>query len=415
MMKKYLLLAIGITFFLTPDMPAQGKNLTLFLKNNPNRYIRFSVFNQIWFRFSELNPGSVVDNIPQNYAWSVVNRRLRLRFNAQLHKRYMIVTHIAVNNQTFNSGGNNDARNPGKNPFLYVHEAWNEYAVILPEEIINISLAIGAGLHYWTGLSRITQASSTSSMILDYHGFNFPTLNTYDQFSRRLGIYIKGYIRHLNYIFNCNKPFTQKNTLIRNKHPIINEAVLNNQKNSAANYAISGYINYDFLEHESMKLAGRTGSYVNGNRKFFSIGGGYYYQPDASISQKKDKTLPQQHPIILFATDFFLNYALGKARHPSVFNAYGVYYHYNFGPNYIRSSGIANVSHTNTNIPVRRRAVSGAGIAQPAIGTGQIIHFQTGYLFSSLADAPIVRFQAFIAYYLKNFDYYAVPAHQTPV
>jgi hypothetical protein len=42
---------------------------------------------------------------------------------------------------------------------IFFHDAWNEYALVLPERQ-NFSLTMGGGLHYYMGLSRATMAST---------------------------------------------------------------------------------------------------------------------------------------------------------------------------------------------------------------------------------------------------------------
>jgi hypothetical protein len=52
----------------------------------------------------------------------------------------MIVTHFGINNQTFIMDGRElqEQMDMGwKKPGLFFHDAWNEYAVVLPEKIKN--------------------------------------------------------------------------------------------------------------------------------------------------------------------------------------------------------------------------------------------------------------------------------------
>jgi hypothetical protein len=48
-------------------------------------------------------------------------------------------------------------------PGLFFHDAWNEYAVVLPEKDKKFSMSLGAGLHNYMGLSRLTMASTQLS------------------------------------------------------------------------------------------------------------------------------------------------------------------------------------------------------------------------------------------------------------
>jgi hypothetical protein len=52
-----------------------------------------------------MNPGSMVGGEPTDNSWSLGNRRLRALTYAQISKRYMILLHFGINNQTFINGG----------------------------------------------------------------------------------------------------------------------------------------------------------------------------------------------------------------------------------------------------------------------------------------------------------------------
>jgi hypothetical protein len=52
----------------------------------------------------------------------------------------MILTHFGINNQTFTNGGavgTSGTDTVLEKPGLFFHDAWNEYAVVLPEKIKN--------------------------------------------------------------------------------------------------------------------------------------------------------------------------------------------------------------------------------------------------------------------------------------
>jgi hypothetical protein len=60
---------------------------------------------------------------------------------------------------------------------LFFHDAWNEYAVILPGEAGKFSLSLGAGLHYYMGLSRMTMASTLNFLTVDSPIFTWPLID----------------------------------------------------------------------------------------------------------------------------------------------------------------------------------------------------------------------------------------------
>jgi hypothetical protein len=68
----------------------------------------------------------------------------------------MILTHFGINNQTFTNGGaagtsGTGGYGAGKNQFIF-HDAWNECGCIARKDK-KFSMSLGAGLHYYMGLS----------------------------------------------------------------------------------------------------------------------------------------------------------------------------------------------------------------------------------------------------------------------
>jgi hypothetical protein len=60
-----------------------------------------------------------------------------------------------------------------KKPGIFFHDAWNEYALVLPERQ-KFSLTMGGGLHYYMGLSR-AMASTLNFLTIDAI-FNWPLI-----------------------------------------------------------------------------------------------------------------------------------------------------------------------------------------------------------------------------------------------
>lgn len=60
-----------------------------------------------------MNPGSIVGGEPTDNSWSLGNRRLRALAYAQISKRYMILAHFGINNQTFINGGGSGTSGTG--------------------------------------------------------------------------------------------------------------------------------------------------------------------------------------------------------------------------------------------------------------------------------------------------------------
>ena len=133
--------------------PDYGGGLKFNLNPEGSKYMRFIAWNQVWLRSTDLNPGSMIGDESVSSYEDAGLRRLRLLAYAQISPRYMILTHIGINNQTFINGGASGSAGTGgygagKKPGIFFHDAWNEYAVVLPQESKPFSLSVGAGLHY---------------------------------------------------------------------------------------------------------------------------------------------------------------------------------------------------------------------------------------------------------------------------
>ncbi|MDX5478227.1 MAG: porin, partial [Cyclobacteriaceae bacterium] len=262
------------------------KPLTLKLTDDGSKYVRFLIWNQLWMRATENNPGTLgVDGQPNNNSFDIGIRRARFLAYAQISPRFLILSHWGINNQTFTNGGvpgGGATGNPGnlpvtvnpetgsgaanamsaKKPQMFFHDIWTEF--MLTEE-----LYIGAGLHYWNGISRMSSHSTLSFMAIDAPIFNWPLIELTDQFARQFGIYAKGQISNWDYRIALNKPFSigAGGSFDVNRQRPIAANVVNDQ------WATQGYIAYQFLEKENNKLPFFTGSYL-GTKKVFNIGGG---------------------------------------------------------------------------------------------------------------------------------------------
>ncbi len=75
---------------------------------------------------------------------------------------------------------------------------------------------------------------------------------------------------------------------------------------------------------------------------------------------------------------------------------YGVYYNYNFGPNYVRNAGVLN---PGTGIVAGSTGPAGlTGNALPVIGTGQSYYAQLGLLLPKNLLGPKAKLQPYVTY-----------------
>jgi len=377
-----------------------GSGLKFNLDSTGTKYMRAIIWDQIWFRSTEMNPGTMINGEAASNSTDIGNRRLRILLYAQISKRYTILTHFGINNQTFTNGGaagttGTGGYGQGKKPGLFFHDAWNEYAVVLPGESGKFSLSLGGGLHYYMGLSRMTMASTLNILMADTPIFNWPLIENSDQFARQMGIFAKGKYGHFEYRVSVNKPFATN--LVPVDFPTGSTAVaVDNSGNTK--WSKAGYLEYQFLDIESNLLPYKVGTYL-GTKKVFNIGAGFYTAPDATITSVSTEI--KKHDIKLFSGDVFLDLPVGSKK--GALTVYSVFYDYNFGPNYLRNLGIMNVGTLNPAF-TGATALAGAGNLQPTMGSGTIWFIQAGFLIPDSHEKPKVRIQPFGAYTHKNFD-----------
>ncbi|MFH6972155.1 porin [Flavobacterium petrolei] len=372
------------------------------LNEDGSKFMRVIAWNQIWMRSSEMNPGTMIGGEATSTATDIGNRRLRFLAYAQVSKRYMILTHFGINNQTFINGGaagtsGTGGYGAGKKPGLFFHDAWNEYAVVLPEKDKKFSFTLGAGLHYYMGLSRLTMASTLNFLTIDAPIFNWPLIENSDQFARQVGLFAKGKYGKLEYRLSYNKPYAT-NLTPTNTTNASNAVAVDNS--GMTKWSKAGYFEYQFLDQEANVLPFKVGSYL-GTKKVFNIGAGFYTAPDATKTSVNSTI--NKHDIKLFSADVFLDMPIGKKENKMAVTGYSVLYDYDFGPNYLRNVGIMNIGSVDPNF-TGSRAIAGAGNAQPTIGSGNIWYTQAGILLPNKEAKPKVRIQPFGAVTYKNFD-----------
>jgi hypothetical protein len=403
--KTALLLLLSV--FCTSVVSAQGSTeygsgLKLNLNNEGSKFVRFIFWNQIWAKSVKNNPGTLVGGEPSDRSFDIGARRIRTIIHAQISPRYLIMAHFGVNNQTFINGGapgtsGTGANGAGKKPQIFFHDVYNEYAIVPAKDPVSgkvnkNTLYAGAGLHYWNGISRMTAASTLNFLMIDAPVFNWPTLETSDQLIRQFGTYAKGTLGKLHYSVNVNKPFAT------NMAPVAGGPAVDNNGNSKA--AISGYVDYQFFDQEANVLPFRVGSYL-GTKKVFNIGAGFYNNKEATQSLTINKTL-NKHDLNIQGVDIFADLPFGPKEKNMALTAYSVLYNYNFGPNYLRTTGIMNTGVVDTAFK-GVKAQEGAGNARYLVGTGKIWYTQAGILLPKTISKK-VRIQPVASYTWKNLD-----------
>ncbi|SET44725.1 hypothetical protein [Hymenobacter actinosclerus] len=378
-----------------------GAGLKVNMSPDGSKYFRIISWHQVWTRYNKNNTGSQrVAGDPESSTFDVGLRRSRLLLYAQLNPRFLIITHLGINNQNA-VGGGVGIGDPGKKPQLFVHEAVVEYKVFK-------YLNIGAGLHYQNGISRMSRASTLNMLAYDVPIVNWPTIEKTDQFARGLGIYAKGRVGKLDYVLAMNDPFATNQAQTPATQPL-NVADFN-PRNSHKSY--QGYLAYEFLDQEANLLPYQTGSYL-GTKRVFNIGAGFLFNKDAMISRTGAVPVPtpadpfasvpnRLQNLGVWSADVFYDSPINKDAGTAL-TAYGVYYNYNFGSNYVRNIGSLNPSGAGGS-----NAIPGAGTLRgntyPTLGTGSALYGQVGYLLPKNVLGEKARVQPYAAWMHGNFD-----------
>jgi len=395
-----------------------GPGMKVNISPDGSKYIRFITWHQIWTRYTENNTGTLrAPGKPQSDQIDFSLRRSRFIVLSQLNPRFLVYTHIGINNQTAVSGGSNPTAD-GKKPQLFVHEAVVEYKV-------NKYLNLGAGMHYQNGLSRMTRSSTINFLTLDAPLTNWPVIEAIDQFVRGIGVYGKGRVGKLDYVLSVNESFLTNQTgafstpLGLGTTTGTGSAAVNRGTNTAqynpqgTNHVYQGYASYEFLDQEANLLPFNVGTYL-GAKRVFNIGAGFFYNKDGMVSRSSNSVLDaagiaattaagtaayntvpvDKHDIALFSADVFFDTPINKET-GTAFTAYAVYYNYNMGPNHVRFIGAANPGYGTD---ARR------GNAVPHSGTGNVGYVQAGYLLPKSLLGPKLRVQPYASHLLAGYE-----------
>jgi len=295
------------------------KPLTLKLNPEGTKYIRFVMWGQFWL--------SGAKNSSNDFTVTPSLRRARLLAYAQVSPRFLILMHFGVNSlneATMNPTGNRDL-----GPQLFLHGAWSEFAVVQQK------LYIGGGLHYWNGISRLTNSSTLNFLTLDNYRRAWSVLGLTDQFARHLGVFAKGQLGRFAYRVAANSPLI--NSLDVNRIPTEwNGITLYTGKKeylTEAAWSYQGYFEYMFFDIESNKLPYKVGTYL-GKKKVLNVGAGFFLHPNGSITynapiNEVDSTMTQNN-VSHFAVDVFYDTPLGTGG----LTAYAAFYSFDYGPHY---------------------------------------------------------------------------------
>lgn len=363
-----------------------------------SKYLKINIWCQTWIRDIENNPGTAVNGDAESHTLDAGFRRMRIQMFGQMSPRFLLMLQMGANNQSFATGGGTGtgANGTGKRPQFYFHDAYGQFNIFQEKNASTkkdnkASLAVGVGLHSWAGVSRLTNASTISILTADLPIFNWPTIEIADQLTRMFGIYGKGNIGKLGYRISINKPFLTAAT------PTVGGPAVDNNKGNKVSY--NGYFNYQFFDKDEISTAFLAGSYY-GKKKVLNIGAGFLNSPNSTMTQPV-KGVFESHPIRTFGADIFYDAPVGDRKKDMVFTFYSVWYNYDFGPGYIRTTGVMNPGTADTTF-TGTKAMEGYGSARFLMGTGNIWYMQTAFLLPRFSSK--VRIQPYITYTMKNLE-----------
>lgn len=333
--------------------------LTLTFNEDGSKYLRFIMWHQVWMTTNNLEAGRKLQVTPSI-------RRSRLLAYAQISPRFLILTHFGLNN--FNPGNLTPLGNDGDAPQIFLHDAWGEVR-------ISDAFYVGAGLHYWKGLTRLANASTLNFMTLDQPRpwAHWQSFGVTDQFARHLGVYAKGVIGSFDYRVALNAP--GRNPLADGRDYGLSDAALrytgvnnpNQSGEATGNTIVEGYFRYNFWDQESTKLPYQVGSYL-GQKKVLGVGTGFFLHPDGMFNTATGEHVSVAH----FAADAFMEYPYANG---DMLHAYASFMRMNYGENYVGRWG----------------------------GTGAHVHAQIGYYSHKTKLMP------YLSYQNGNYDGLAEP------
>ncbi len=326
------------------------------LNEDGSKYFRIIAWGQFWAQYND----NVADDASK---FNLSVRRARLLTYTQLNKKFLILTHFGLNSL---NGNNQSAIGTGSNSQLFFHDFWGEWSYDDKHQI-------GAGLHYWNGISRLNSASTLNFMTLDNNRQSWAVLGLSDQFARHIGVYMKGKFGKLFYNLSLDEAGT--NNLQADIVPTPDGAAIYGGRrllgSRDAGKLVQGYFTYNFLDQESNFLPYKVGSYL-GSKEVFNIGAGFLVHPNGSVVANTAGDLSGED-VSIFAADVFYDAPLGADG--SAITAYAVYQNNDYGRDFTLGT---------------------------TYDSGNMLYAHVGYLLAGETDKT--RFQPYVSFQNRNVD-----------
>lgn len=346
-----------------------------FLYSNSYAQMKLTFLNQAWVRYTDNNPGSLVDGSGQANTFDIGLRRTRMQYYGNISPKVFVYTQVGLNNLAYNS-----VRKQG----VFLHDACAEYSVL------ENKLSVGTGLTGWNGLSRYAAPGVGSILSLDAPLYQQYTNDVNDQFVRKFSLYFKGKFGKLDYRMIISKPMSvdKASVQIPNLHSDAEFA------KGPAHLTYHGYFMFQMKDQESNQTAYNTGCYL-GKKDVFNIGLGAVYQKNALWYSVSDTVY---HSLFLANLDFFYDHPINKEKNTAI-TSYLAFQYSDYGKNYLRNIGPMNP----TNGISQTSILNGSGNNVPLIGTGETVFFQFGALLPK-SWLKVGQLQPYICSQVSNFS-----------
>ena len=356
-MKKITLLFLFTLSYLgfSQGSPDYGGGLKVNINEDGSKYFRIISWAQVQAQYN--------DDVPSTVSTTNFNvRRARVLMYAQINKDFMILTHFGLNSL---NADNLTPTGKGESSQLFMHDVWAQYSV-------GKDHAIGGGLHYWNGISRLNNQSTLNIMTLDNQRQSWATLGLSDQFARHIGFYAKGAIEKFQYRVSINESMT--NNLQAATVPVNGGAAtytgrrLLGSRDAGKNFA--GYFEYAFKDSESNFLPYKVGTYLGG-KKVFNVGAGFFVHPNGAVIADGSGNLSGQDVSVL-AADVFYDAPIGS--NGGALTAYALYQNNDYGKDFTLGT---------------------------TYETGSLLHGHVGYVLPSQKTTKI---QPYLSYDARTID-----------
>jgi len=357
------------------EKPDKHKNKPLihYMNEDKTHYIKFGGYGQFWTRYTDLNPGSKIDESIVKKTSDLSLRRFRMKMTIVPLDKFSIVL----------QGGTTNLSNLSNQESSFdLLDAYGEYQY-------KTYFSFGAGRSSWKGLTRFASGPS-STLLYDVPFLTLGNVNRTDLTLRNLNIYAKGQFSKLDYRLIIAKPYIASTAAPGEQISVFN--------NLAVKPNYSGYVKWQFFEKESNAGSTSSGSYL-GKKKVLALGFGAEYQKNVLWNLNNQDTV--LNSLKLFSADVFFDTPVNLNKGTS-FNIYAAAFLHDYGPNYIRNLGINTMANGSDN---QTASFNGSGNAYPVVGTGKSFILQTGYTLPYFnQQKKTTRLMPAVAFQYSDFD-----------